>query len=393
MQYVLLLNVWNNGGELKSSGISFQRVIAEICIRSDTTFGSGPTLVFSDLSVDLNGYEEWLAVTMLTVSDTDSKRMVTLTQQGPDTYALEDGQLRVEYGWRAPLSRYKLNWTQEARVTYIPPAPMSWDDLLVKYQAFQDLLVLLTDGYYGLEWPEVRGTNGAQCRCYFFRNRDLDRKRPLPDYPVPFSAIKATFGNCWSSWMSVRNELGPGAYLYLGTRKGTTLYPENRFMNLMWGIEALHRKRPERASRKDGVENKVGRIVGQVSKASDRKWLRTQLRHATEPSLADRIYDVFRDLPLQIEDGRLREFAKDCATLRNDISHFGGLRNEGVYEDFVKDAIRKGEAVSLLYHACLLQRIGVDSSILTYWVHNGPASYDKTHVLIDNGLVTANPPR
>ena len=40
-----------------------------------------------------------------------------------------------------------------------------------------------------------------------------------------------------------REEFGPGFYLYLGTRRGMALYAEHSFVNLIWGLEAFHRKK------------------------------------------------------------------------------------------------------------------------------------------------------
>lgn len=391
LQHVLLLGVWKNGGSFKSNGITFERFFAEQCIRSDIGLGEQPDIVFSSLSVDLKGYEDWLGASMITVSHSGNGMSATCAGSEIDTYPIEAGELRVEKWCRVRGPRYDLNWTQEARAIYAPKVPMVLDDVIVQYQALQDLLILLIDGYYGLEWPDATTTNGALCRCYFFKRRDLDQKKPTLFAPALFSVIRKNFGDIWSSWMRVRNELGPGAYLYLGTRNGVTLYPENWFMNLMWGIEALHRKELEPIGRKSAVKEKIDRIVGQVSGSKDKRWLKRQLHYATEPSLEERIFGAFRGLPLQIEDARLRNFAKNCAQLRNDISHFGGLRSKGVYEDFVRDVMQKTEAVSLLYHAYLLQRIGVDPAILTHWVQTGPGSYHKTYTLFANGLAAAPP--
>ncbi|MDA9393123.1 hypothetical protein WN73_21680 [Bradyrhizobium sp. CCBAU 45394] len=53
--------------------------------------------------------------------------------------------------------------------------------------------------------------------------------------------MRDAFGDIWSNWKQKREEFGPGFYLYLGTRRGLSLYPEHRFVNLIWGIEAFHR--------------------------------------------------------------------------------------------------------------------------------------------------------
>lgn len=48
-----------------------------------------------------------------------------------------------------------------------------------------------------------------------------------------------------------------------------------------------------------------------------------ELQHADEPPLAERLFEIFRVLPLGIDEKALRRFYAKCADKRNDISHFG----------------------------------------------------------------------
>ena len=51
------------------------------------------------------------------------------------------------------------------------------------------------------------------------------------------------FGAIWSRWKAMRDEFGPGFYLYLGLRRGMAMYIEHRFVNLIWGLEAFTARR------------------------------------------------------------------------------------------------------------------------------------------------------
>ena len=83
-----------------------------------------------------------------------------------------------------------------------------------------------------------------------------------------FPKVRDTFGDIWSNWKRKREEFGPGFYLYLGTRRGMSLYPEHRFVNLIWGVEAFHRtKYPTDPS---SMAARIDNIVAQISDETDK---------------------------------------------------------------------------------------------------------------------------
>jgi hypothetical protein len=89
-------------------------------------------------------------------------------------------------------------------------------------------------------------------------------------------------------------------------------------VNLIWGIEAFHRKR-NTASESTPLSAKMRRIIDQVKAKKDKKWLENRLRYAGEPALEDRIFHAFKALPIGLDRDRLRAFSKSCADYRNDI--------------------------------------------------------------------------
>ena len=392
--HVLLVGLYKNGGALRSEGITYEKYFAEKCVRSDISLGSDfENILFKDLYVDLAGYEEWLNICLIDVKNTETSSVASYTHRDDDIHNFNGSQLRIQYGCHRPTSfpQYVLNWKQLTRIVFTPDAPLPLDGILNIYHSFQDLLVLLTDGYHGLEWPGLASNNDAQCTCYLSRNRNIDRAIYVNMYPVGFSQIRENFGSIWLAWQQFRDNAGPGAYLYLSTRKGNNLYPENRFANLMWGIESLQRRSVASSHpAHSAISKKIIRIVGQVSRSCDRNWLNRQLRHAHEPSLANRFSELFKSLPLGIEKERLDRFAKRCADRRNDISHFGGQRQNSDYDSFVKHLMKETDALSILYHAYILQKIGINDNILYHWIHESPQAFFKKRVLNANDLLDSD---
>lgn len=136
----------------------------------------------------------------------------------------------------------------------------------------------------------------------------------------------------------------------------------------------------------DALAKKIQRIIEQVELAKDRRWLSGQLKDAHEPSLEQRIFEVFETLPIGLDTSRLRAFAKDCADRRNEISHFGGERQKGSYSDFVTDLEYKSGALSILYHALLLYEIGVDANLLRNHIYEGWLSRRAKYLFVKAGL-------
>lgn len=165
------------------------------------------------------------------------------------------------------------------------------------------------------------------------------------------------------------------------------LYVENRFINLISGLEAMHRRKSAETEAPKALADKITRILDQVRSSNDKKWLERQLAHAHEPKLQERLFDVFNTLPLGLAQEALREFCAECAKKRNDMAHFGGDRHAGDYQDFMLDLSKKSDALSYLYHAVLLLEIGIDADILNVHVYRGFRSTLIRHAFVDVGLL------
>ena len=67
----------------------------------------------------------------------------------------------------------------------------------------------------------------------------------------------------------------------------------------------------------------------------------------------------------------MRAFAEKCASLRNDISHFGSHRHGGSYDEFLRELRKRSAALSKLYHMLILHEIGIDAQNINDWLYKG----------------------
>jgi len=378
---VLLNGLTGGGGQFSTSGMSYENYIAGQCLVADGFAKPPATRAFKEIIVPLAGFEEWLRLAAIKV--TSSNRVVSVKYKRPKdaVYPTADGKLSIHFESAGDSSGTVFGMTLSLKETASAVLrfrkPLALKDLIAQYQLLEDLLLVLTGSDHTLDWPWIAADKTARYRLYFPK---LGSKAASPppkahECVTNFVQLRERFGDIWSGWKKKREAFGPGFYLYLGTRRGVRLYIENRFVNLVFGLEAFHRiKFP--SSGETRLDAKIERIVAQVSRATDKKWLARVLKHAGEPPLDQRLYATLREVPLGLDQTRLRRFCEECGKLRNDISHFGGQRhNETPYNDFILDLESKGQALAALYQALLLYEIGIDAKIIKAWMFDGFGSF------------------
>lgn len=393
---VRLSGVNRGGGQFKSNGISFERYSALQCLLGHGPFRDLPQpLEFQRLTVDLKGFEEWLWLRGITAERTEST--ITAGYSVPDklVYPLEDGELQIVFGVMGPyLGKHRgpsLTLTEYAEIVLTPKRGLSLAEMQAQFVLFADLFILLTGSDYNLDWPTLTCGKGDQAQTfqlYFTRHPSREKEPPGPHkWWVNFLHAQDKFGELFSTWRRRREEWGPGVYLYLGTRRSVSLYEEHRFIMLMWGLESLHRRRAQPARGSDKLQEKIDRILGLMEEGKDKQWLKRQLQHAGEPSLEQRIFETLEPLPLDLDQAKLRTFAKACADKRNEISHYGGRRHEGNYDNELEDLHKKSAALSNLYHLLLLRTIGIDEERLRAIAGRGLRSHSIKSSFVDVGLL------
>jgi hypothetical protein len=300
-QRVLLADLIKTGSRFSSNGLSYEGYTAMHCLVGDRPLPktAGPML-FKELEIDLKGLEEWLRLGSIQISRTKTTISAKHKREKNSKYALAGGTLALNYHIYGPYLGKHRNKTVElseaASLVCILKEAVTLEGMGSEFGLFEDLSILLTDSEYRLKWPSLlvkEGKNKWSYKWYFWRLRPDAEPPKYRESPTNFLQLRDRLGEVVSAWKSKREKFGPGFYLYLAMRRGMKFYPEHRFVNLIWGIEALHRKQypdgsPTEAESK--IKAKVKRIVEQIDLAKDKKWLENKLKNAHEPNLEQRIF-------------------------------------------------------------------------------------------------------
>ncbi len=392
---VLLSGLYPNHGQFRSNGISYEGFVATNCLIGDSPFPCGKEVAIRRLEIDLTGYEEWLGMGSITVNRTRSTIRATYKEPKDITYRLDTGRITIKYGCHGPYfgshRKRDLSLSQNASLVYSPGKAVTLSEVKTQFGLFADLFILLTGSEYCIDWPLIAGGKDTY-KFYFLKPRTSAKAPDWRECCTMFLELRNNFGELFSAWRRKRERIGAGVFLYFGTRRGLTQYAEDRFVNLVRGIESFHRKRHPQGTEaaKPKPTEQITRILDSIGNEADRAWLEKRLLPKASPALSTRIFETFRAVPIGLKEGLLRQFAIDCARIRNDLAHYGGQREGGNYGQFVIAVDKKGDALSYLYHALLLHEIGVSESIINRWLYDSYQSPVIKQSLFEVGLLNSD---
>jgi hypothetical protein len=262
------------------------------------------------------------------------------------------------------------------------------------YFSTEEFFALLTGEYINLAWPTV--VSGMEqdeiwCIYYFRRGTPSGHKLHRLELWTEFSRLEQSFGSLFTCWRKIRELFGAGAYLHIAAMRNALPYPEHRFVNLIWALETLHRRlglagpdTPSAAERKIRVD-RVAAILNTHASPEDRDWFASRAgNYRSSPALEDRIFDLLDRLPINWDGSALRNFSRRCADRRNGISHEGGPLGNETYQQFLGDLLALNEALRYLYHALLLNEIGLDSANLQHAMTLSPLAHLRVLPALNN---------
>ncbi len=376
-QYVRIESAFVRRPQIAHNGWYAEDIGASACLLSDAIVpGPGSQACITNLRIPLGPLLAWLQRDMPKTEKTATCYEVRYPISPRQEFSLKSGQLAIEsdisaihdFGQRA-LTLAHLGW-----IEFKPGSHMNIEMARKLHSDVEDLLILLTDQEFSLDWPRIQishlDTTGT---LYYTRRCPPTVSFSAFDCWVLFPQIASNFGTVVENWIEMRAKYGPAFHLYLGTRRGGNLWVEHRFVNLVWGLESLYLQSRSPPPKPD-LEAKIKRVLGSIGpelKSADLRWLKGLLKSSLKPTLAERICEIFARLPTEISVESLQKFAKTCAQRRNDISHLGGPRGGKGYDEFVLELYRLSGALDPLYHAAILQQIGIPDAVIQHVFFEG----------------------
>jgi hypothetical protein len=380
--------------QLSQAGLSFgsarrtsETLKARMCVQRRRLIADLPPNRYGTaIRLSLAGFDEWLHLQIPKVEEGTIGLTAHIPRYMERRFEVPGATISIgaDAYWWAEGPKTEIRLRQEGFLIYTPQSRITLNEVRDIAQKIEDLLVLLTDCERSLGFPQIRvNTADDWCQVSYETLQRPEREISRSDLWTLFPELSPDFGVIANAWFSKSVDFGPGFHLYLGNRRGVQLYVEHRFASLVWGLEAFHRTSDQ--TRNTTLTAKIGRILSAVDKR-DRRWLKSILEYADEPSLAQRIFSALPPLPLGFDEDELRRFAKKCADERNILSHFGGRRPGDDYAEHLRTWTLLIYAIDYLYHARLLQELGFTEASLRKIFWNIYPSARIRDMLARNGL-------
>lgn len=371
---VLIIDALNNGQTYSTNNISHEKYIALYCLKSSFEVEDIKSMVRSIHSSKTycKSYNDMFGLSPIKFMRNDDGARVEYRSSQPFTVELDDRSFKIDhdilmpYGDERSLSSLQMECASTIQIIFDKDTTI--EDVTQEHRMLQDLLMILSNIRTNIDWPIIKDrSDGVSATLYYLRGRPATETFERHNSWTIFPQVQSSLSEIVRLWFLKRKSIGSGIYLYLSTRRGVEMYGEQKFMTLMWGLEAFHRA-VTKPPVDENIKAKIGRILDAVH-PKDKRWLASRLSTPLEPSLDVRIYDLLKVLPLGLRSDELRALSETCRTIRNNVSHFG----EASRGHYVVDNQRLSDlfrAMSYLYHARILFEIGVSRDHIR-WIFCG----------------------
>ncbi|KUJ95287.1 MAG: hypothetical protein H5T94_04165 [Pseudothermotoga sp.] len=293
----------------------------------------------------------------------------------PEVIQVDIGDYKVclEMKLRCNFSPYEkaVDIKEKTYVTIESAEERSFEDLKRSIKHIQDFLTLLVgQPVYPLEIEartelskEIMNdeVNYLPVQVYLGMSRIFGAQQ-FRSFYVPFNVgnIGEWFRNYLKGWFEKKESLESVYTLYLGTLYNPSMYPEQKFLSLVYAIEAYHRHFVKNCELPE-VEHK--RRLEEILSASPEKhrtWLQEKLKYSNEPSLRKRLKEIMEEISKNMALGELipnqKIIVDDIVTTRNYLVHNDeNLKEKSAKGEKLLDITEK---LRTLVKICLFKELG-----------------------------------
>ena len=366
-------------GEISKSLIHVNRVFTGVGYDEDKI----PR--FNSVTFSVEGLDEWVGITGINVDFQLEERTSTISYQPPTDvpFNLDNGmQLLITFGWTA-LTGYPIKEagiSQKAYFELVSQEALELDDFISVVRKITHFLCFAMDQTVSLESIEATSD-----KLHQDIGEDRTRRIPIniyyPSWPYSkdgpetyrsklfkFEEIQNDAERIINNWIEAYEQITPTFNLYFLAKMGMQTYLEERFMALVQGLEAYHRRTSDE-KRMDEAEFE-GLVENLIEKCPEehREWLSRELKYGNEVSLRKRLRDIIKPFKDVIGNRTKRDNLIDrIVNTRNYLTHYDqSLESEAAQGDALWSLYLKME---LLFQLHLLHLIGFNreeiNSIMT----------------------------
>ena len=188
--------------------------------------------------------------------------------------------------------------------------------------------------------------------------KKTDRLLAESEMLFSFSDIKRDFSLILQKWFNSVDKLDSIFKLFFNVRYMPDMYLENQFLNLVQAIESYHRRQiKNHVLPKDEHKNRLEIVLDSVP-GEYKEWLKDKLQHSNEPTLKERLIELFESIP-EIINELIKDkeaFATQINNARNYFTHHDEYLKKKAPQ--LEELYRFIESLSFILQGCILTELG-----------------------------------
>jgi hypothetical protein len=331
---------------------------------------------FDNVRFSFDGFEDWVNIFGYDINLRSAHSFTISYEQPTDIpFEINDNVCGCLTFWNnKPYSNTReIVLHQDSLVKLTFKSSISLEDILTYVWKMQQFITLLMFEQTKVKWIFI-GNGGKELRLFYRQhNPDLSKDdRTL--YLLPFRLVKDQFGYALMKWFGLAEELNPIISILHANIGNSKEFVHNNFLNIVQAVEAFHRRKIQ-STEQLKFENKqlVSRILENITKSEDKKWLESKLAFSYEPNLRVRIKGLiaehqtalFTNPPANKDISRL---ITNIVEKRNYFTHYDSSLTKD--EDETVKIISYTRFLKTLLAFCLLGQVGFGSNFLKDNIYN-----------------------
>ncbi len=343
---------------------------------------------FNSVKFSVEGIDEWVGITGFKEGFQREKETVSMSYQRPGDVSLNlnNGmQLLITFEWIPPgrISVRGARVSQKAYFKLISQEARKLNQFTSIAHKITTFLCFAMDQTVSLDGMSATSDNPRQDI-----GQDEMKMIPIdiyyPSWPYStdepdtnqsklfeFKEIQNDAESIINNWIEAYEQIAPSFNLYFLAKMGMQTYLEERFMALVQGLEAYHR-RTSNQKQMDGAEFKelIDNLIDQCPQER-KEWLKGKLQYGNEVSLRHRLKSLIEPFKEIIGDQKKqKELISRIVNTRNYLTHYDqSLELEAAQGDALWSLYLKME---LLFQLHFLHLIGFNREEIDSIVANCP---------------------
>lgn len=363
----------------KKKSISFggisKSVVRAHMLLCGVIYEANETISFHTASFSIEGINEWVGITGISVSYGKDYRTATVSYAPQEEIILNlsDGfKLHINYGYSLPGAPC----TTEAKITHNTYFKLSSDEAR-EFSEFRkvihqityllcfaiDATVTISDVYTATnELTRSAGsgtTTPIQIKTYYPSLPFSDKEPKIDTHRMlfRFCDIRENAESIINNWLHAYSKIRPAIGLYFSAVSGAHSYLDGRFIALAQGLETYHRRTSSETLMEESKFRKLVAKLLWLCPRENRRWLRGRLYYGNEINLGQRIKRIIEPYKTYLGSRKQRDkLIRRVVNTRNYLTHYSEpLESESAKGGDLWLLCQKLEAIFQLH---LLQQLG-----------------------------------